>query len=63
MIILKLLKFHLLVNINICGILVSSSELSIMFDDNLKTTLVSFTIADFNLLSCEFDSFKSTLLY
>ena len=34
--------------------LVSSSELPIIFDDNLKTTLDSFFIAD---LSWEFDSF------
>ena len=43
--------------------LVSSSELSIIFDDRLRTTSVSFFIADFNLLSCEFDSFTFKLLY
>ena len=47
----------LLLNNNSCGKLVSSSELPIIFDDNLKTTSVSFFIANFNLLSCEFDSF------
>ena len=31
-----------------------------MFEDNLNTTSVSFFIADFNLLSCEFDSFTFT---
>ena len=41
---------------NLFGKLVSSSELPIIFHDNLKITSVSFFIADFNLLSCEFDS-------
>ena len=43
--------------------LVLSSELLIVFDDSLKTTSVSFFIADFSLLSCEFDSFSFKLLY
>ena len=51
----------LLVNNYLWGRLVSSSP--IIFDDNLKTTSVSFFIADFNLLSCEFDSFTFKLLY
>ena len=51
----------LLVNNNLCEKLVSSLELPIIFDDNLKTTSVSFFIADFNLLSCEFDSFTFKL--
>ena len=51
----------LLVNNNLWGKLVSLSP--IIFDDNLKTTSVSFFIADFSLLSCEFDSFKFNLLY
>ena len=34
-----------------------------IFDDNDKTTSVSFFIADFNLLSSEFDSFTFKLLY
>ena len=41
----------------------SSSELPIIVDDNLKITSVSFFIADFNLLSCEFDNFTFKLLY
>ena len=53
----------LLVNKNSCGKLVSSLELPIIFDDNLKTISVLFFIADFNLLSCEFDSFTFKLLY
>ena len=45
----------LLVNNKLCGKLLSLSP--IIFDDNLKTTSVSFFIIDLNLLSCEFDSF------
>ena len=51
----------LLVSYNLSGKLVSLSP--IMFGDNLRTTLVSFFIADFNILSCEFDSFTFNLLY
>ena len=50
----------LLVNNNLRGKLVSSSL--IIFDDNLKT-ISFFFIADFNLLSCEFDGFTFKLLY
>ena len=39
----------LLFNYNLCGKLVSSSELSTIFDDYLKTTSVSFFIVDYNL--------------
>ena len=53
----------LLDNINLCGKLIESSELPIIFDDNLKTTSVLFFIADFNLLSSQFDSFTFKLLY
>ena len=51
----------LLVNNNIWGKSVSLSP--IIFDDNLNTTSVSSFIADFNLLSFEFDSFTFKLLY
>ena len=34
-----------------------------MFHDNLNTTSVLFVIADFNLLSCEFDCFTFKLLH
>ena len=51
----------LLVNNNLWGKLVSSSL--IKFDNNLKTTSVSFFIADIDLLSCKFDSFVFKLLY
>ena len=53
----------LTVNNDLCGKLVSSLELPIIFDDNLKTTSVSLFIADFNLSSFEFDSFIFKLLY
>ena len=52
----------LLVNNNFYVELVSSSGLPIIFVDNLKTTSVLFFIADFNLLSCKFDSFIFKLL-
>ena len=53
----------LLFNNNLCGKLASSSELPIIFDDNLKITSTPFFIADFNLLSCEFDNFTFKLFY
>ena len=61
----KALQFFVtcqLINNNLYGKLVSSSELSIMLDDSLKTILVSSFIADLNLLSCEFDSVTFKLL-
>ena len=51
----------LLVNNNLWGKLVSLSP--IIFNYNLKTTSLSFFIADLNLLSCEFDNFTFKLLY
>ena len=51
------------VNNNLCGKLVSSSELPFLFDDNLKTTSVSFFIEKFDLLSCAFVSFTLKLFY
>ena len=53
----------LLVNINLCGKWVSSSELPITFDDSFKIASVSFFTANFNLLSCEFDTFTFKLSY
>ena len=35
----------------------------VIFDDNLNTTAFPSFIVDFNLLSCEFDSFTFKLLY
>ena len=55
------LATYLLVNLR--GKLVSSSELPIIFDDILQAKSVSFFIIDFDLLSCEFDSFTFKLLY
>ena len=60
---LRVFATFLLVNNNLCGKLASSSGLPIIFDDNLKNTSVPFFIADFNLLSCEFDNFTFKLLY
>ena len=48
----------LLVDNNLCG-----KEVPFIFYDNLKNISVSFFIVDFNLLSCEFDSFIFKLLY
>ena len=53
----------LLFNNDLCGKLILSSELPIIFDDNLKTTFVLFFIADCDLLKCEFDSFTFKLLH
>ena len=52
---LQIFETCLLVDNNLWGKLVSSSP--IIFNHNLKTTSVLFFIADFNLSSCEFDSF------
>ena len=57
------LQTCLSVNNNLTGKLVSLLESAIIFDDNLISTLISFFIADFNLLSYEFDSFTFKLLY
>ena len=53
----------LLVTKNLRGKLVLFSGLPIIFDDDLKTASISFFTADFNLLSCEFDSFTFKLFY
>ena len=53
----------LLVNNNSWGKLVLSLELPILFDDGLKTTSVSFFVANFNLLSYKFDSFTFKVFY
>ena len=46
---------------NLWGKLVSSWPT--IFNDNLKNSPVSLFIAEFNLLSCEFDSFTFKLFY
>ena len=53
----------ILVGNNLCGKLVSSSDLLIMLDDCLKVISVSIFIADFNLLCSEFDDITFKLLY
>ena len=58
---IRIFETCLSVNNNLWEKLVSL--LRMMFGDNLNTTLVSFFIADFNLLSCEFGSFTFRLLY
>ena len=55
--VLRRFATYLLVTNNSCRKLVSSLELPIIFDDNLKTILASFFIAYFHLLTCECDSF------
>ena len=45
------------------GKLVSTLEFPIKFDEAFKVTLVSFVIADFNLLSCELDNAAFKVLY
>ena len=59
--VLRRFETCLLVNNNLWGKLISSSPT--MFDDNLRNTSVLVFYADFNLLSCEFDSFSFKLLY
>ena len=58
---LQIFATYLLVNNYWWGKLVSLSP--IILGDTLKTTSDSFFIAEFNLLSCEFDSFRFKLLY
>ena len=52
-----------MINSNLCEKLFSSSELPIIFDGNLKTTSVPISVAYFNLLCYEFDSFIFKLSY
>ena len=54
---------YVLVDNNLCGKLFSSSGLTIIFNDNHKTTAVLFFIADFNLLTCEFAGLAFKMLY
>ena len=53
----------LLANNNLWGKLVAWPEFPIISDDTVKTKSVSFFIADFNLLNCEFNSFTFKLFY
>ena len=60
---LRIFETYVLVNDNLCGKLVLSLELSIKFNERFKVTSVPFSIADFNLLSCELDNFTFSVLY
>ena len=53
----------MLVNNNLCGKLVLSLELPFKFDERFRVTSVPFFIADFNLLSFEWDNFTFKGLY
>ena len=59
---LRSLVTCLLISNYLCGKLVSSLQLPFTLDDKLYVTSVVFFVADFNLLSCESDNFKFTLL-
>ena len=52
-----------LVNNHLLGKLVSSLQLLTLFDKRFKVTSVPFFIPDFNLSSCQLDSFKFEVLY
>ena len=54
---LRILETCLSVNNNSCEKLVWSLDSPIMLGDNAITTSFSSVIADFTLLSCEFDNF------
>ena len=56
---LQRLEAYITVNSKLCGKLVSL--VPIMFDDNLRVMSVAFFVADFNLLSCQSESFTFTL--
>ena len=53
----------LLVKNNLCGKLFSSLESPTTFKEVFKVTSVQFFIPDFNLLSCQFDSFTKVLYW
>ena len=60
---LRSLETSVFVNNNLRGKLFSSLESTITFYERFKVTAVPFFIADFNLLSCELDTFKLNELY
>ena len=57
------LETCILVNNNLCGKLVSSLELLIIFDDRFKVTSERFFITEFNILCCELNNFLFKVLY
>ena len=50
-------------NNSLCGKLVSSLELQIIFDERFKVTSVQFFIPNINLLSCKSDNIPFKVLY
>ena len=60
---LRILKACVLVNNNLCGKVVSSTELLIAFDESFKNSSGQFFITACNFLSCELENFKHKLLY
>ena len=59
---LQIFQTCVLVNNNLCGILVSLLASPVIFDERFRVTLVSFSIPDFNLLSCELGNVMSKVL-
>ena len=60
---LRILKACVLVNNNLCGKVVSSTELLIAFNESFKNSSGQFFITACNFLSCELENFKHKLLY
>ena len=60
---LRMFETCVSVNNDLCGKLISSFEFPIKFDKRCKITSVPFFIPDFNLLSCELDSFTINVFY
>ena len=52
-----------LVNNNLCGNLISSLELPIIFNERFRVNSVPFFSPDFNLLICELDNYIFQVLY
>ena len=59
---LHMFETCILVNNDLCGKQVSSLECPILFDERFKVTSVPFFIADFNLLSYDWDNFTFKVL-
>ena len=60
---LQSLEACVLVNNNLCGKLVSSLELPIVFDERFQVMSVLFFIPNFNLLSFELGNFTLKMLH
>ena len=59
----RIFETCLSVDNNLSEKLVSSLKFPIQFDKRFKVTSVTFSMADFNLLSFELDSFTFSVLY